>query len=109
MKASGCDKGRPKAALSSDDLSQFSRSSVVVDDDLAAVVIDIPVTIASLDNDRVAITVIVPVANHFAFANDFAVTMALTDRHADRTHAYADFFGECRQRGSDKRGSHYNN
>ena len=77
-----------------------SRSSVVIDDDLAAVMIDVPVMIALFDDYRVAIAVIVAVANHLAFANDFAVTMALTDRCADRTDAHAHFFGECRQCGS---------
>ena len=45
-----------------------SQSSIVVDDDLAAVVIDIPIVIALFDDNRVAIAVIVPVANHFAVA-----------------------------------------
>jgi len=72
----------------------------VIDDDLAAVMIDVPIMIALFDDYRVAIAVIVPVANHLAFANDFAVTMALTDRCADRTDAHAHFFGECRQCGS---------
>ena len=76
----------------------------MIDDDLAAVMIDVPVMIALFDDYRVAIAVIVPVANHLALANDFAVTMALTDCCADRTHAH--FFGECRQRGSE-RGSDY--
>jgi hypothetical protein len=82
-----------------------SQRSIVVDDDLAAVAIDIPIVIAPLDDNRVAIAVIVPVANHFAFANDIAVTMTVADRHADRADADADFFRACRQRGSNKRGS----
>jgi hypothetical protein len=93
------EKGRPKAALSSQ--ASCSRRSVVIDDDLAAVVIDIPIVIALFDDNRVAIAVIIPVANHFAFANDVAVTMAFADGHADRAHTDANFFCGCRQRGSD--------
>jgi hypothetical protein len=80
----------------------------VIDDHLAAVVIDIPVMVAPLDDDRVAIAVIVAVANYLAFANDVAVTMALADGYADRTHAHTDLFCACRQCGSDKRGSRDN-
>jgi hypothetical protein len=71
--------------------------------------IDIPIPIAPLDDDRVAIAAIVAVANHLALANHVAVTMAGAYRHADRTHAhaYANFFGTCRERGSNKRGSRY--
>jgi hypothetical protein len=87
------------------------RRSVVIDDHLAAVAIHIPIPVALPDDDRVTIAAIVAVANHLALANDVAVTMAGTDRHADRTHAHAhahaNFFGTCRQRGSDKRGSRY--
>jgi hypothetical protein len=100
-------KSRPKAALSSQ-ASCRSPGSVVIDDDLAAVVIDIPIVIALFDDNRVAIAVIVPVANHFAVANDIAVAVAFTDRHADRAHTDANFFCACRQRGSDERGSRYN-
>ena len=74
----------------------------MIDDDLAAVVIDIPIVIALFDDNRVAIAVIVP------FANDIAVAVAFTDRHADRAHTDANFFCGCRQRGSDERGSRYN-
>src|SRR5260370_30734526 len=84
-----------------------ARRSVVVDDDLATVVIDVPVVIAPLADNRVAIAVIASLPNYFALANDIAVTMARTDRHADRTHAHPDFFCTCLQRGSDKCGSRY--
>jgi hypothetical protein len=79
----------------------------VIDDDLAAVMIDIPIAIASFDDNRVAIAAIVPVAHHFALANDIAITMAFTDRHAGRTHTHAKFFRRCRHRSPDKRGSRY--
>jgi hypothetical protein len=81
----------------------------VIDDDLAAVAIEIQIPIAPHYDDRVAIAAIVAVANHLALANDVAVTMAGADRHAGRTHAHAhtNFFGTYRQRGSDKRGSRY--
>jgi hypothetical protein len=79
----------------------------VVDDDLATVVIDVPVVIAPLDDNRVAIAVIAPLPNYFALANHIAVTMARTDRHAHRAHAHTDLFRACRQRGSDKGGSRY--
>jgi hypothetical protein len=81
---------------------------VVIDNDLAAVVIDIPIVIALLDDDGIAVAVIVAVTNHFALANDLAVTMSVADRHADRTHTYADFIRSRRQRYSDKCGSRYN-
>jgi hypothetical protein len=84
-----------------------SRGLVVVDDDLATVVIDIPVMVALLDDDGVAITVIVAVANDLTFADDVAVTMAFANGHANRPDADADLFCACRQRGSDKRGSRY--
>jgi hypothetical protein len=83
------------------------RRSVAIDDDLAAIVIDIAVMLASFDDNRVAIAVIIPVTNHFAFANAVAVAMAFTDRHAGRTHADANFFRKCRQRCSDDGGRSY--
>jgi hypothetical protein len=64
----------------------------VIDDDLAAVVIDVAIMVALLDDDRVAIAVVVAVANDLAFANDIAVTMAFTDGHADRPDAHTDLF-----------------
>jgi hypothetical protein len=82
-----------------------SQRSIAVDDNLAAVAIDIPIVIALLDDNRVSIAVIVAVANHFTLANDITVTMTFADRHADRTHTDADFFGACRQCGSNKRRS----
>jgi hypothetical protein len=80
----------------------------VIDDDLAAVVIDIPIMIALFDDDRIAIAVIVAVANHFALANDIAISMALADGHADRSHTNANFIRNCRQRGSEQSGGRYN-
>jgi hypothetical protein len=95
-------KGRPKAASSRSKPFRKTKS-VVIDDDLAAIVVDIAVMIAPFNDDRIAIAVIVAVTNHFAFANHVAVavTMALTDRHATRTDADADFFGKSGERGSD--------
>jgi hypothetical protein len=80
----------------------------VIDNDLAAVVIDIAIMITLFDDDRVAIPMIVAVANHFTLADDIAITMALADGHADRTHTHANFIRNCRQRGSEQRGGRYN-
>jgi hypothetical protein len=103
------DKSRPKAALSFDAASQLpTQTLVVIDDDLAPVVIDIPVAIALFNDNRVAIAVIAPLANHFALADDIAVTMAFADRHTTRTNAHADFFRACRQPGPDKGSGRYN-
>jgi hypothetical protein len=83
-----------------------NQDQLVVDNDLGAVMVDIPIMIAILDDDRVVIAGNVAVVNHFAFPNHIAVAM-LADRHAgtDRTHTYANahFFGKCRQRSSDHR------
>jgi hypothetical protein len=84
-----------------------SPRSVVIDNDLATVVIDIPIMIAPLDDNRVAIAAIAPFANHLAFANHVAVAMAFTDGHATRTYTNADFIRSCRQRGDNKRGSRH--
>jgi len=80
----------------------------VIDNDLAAVVIDIPIMIALFDDDGIAIAVIVAVANHFTLANDVAITMALAHGHADRPHTHADFIRNRRQRGSEQRGTRDN-
>jgi hypothetical protein len=105
----GYDKGRSKAALSCDGQSRLTwAKSVVIDDDLAAVMIDVAIMVALLDDDRVAIAVVVAFANDLAFANDIAVTMAVANGHADRTHAHTDLFCTCRQRGSDERSSRDN-
>jgi hypothetical protein len=103
------EKSRPKAALSSDAANQLpTQSLVVIDDDLAPVVIDIPVAIALSNDNRVAIAVIAPLANHFALADDIAIAMAFADRHTNRTNADADFFRACRQPGPDKGNGRYN-
>jgi hypothetical protein len=96
---SGQDKGGPKTALSPDGIQADCRwqGSVVVDDDLATVVIDIPVMIAPLDDHGVAIAVIVSVANHFAFAYHVAVTVAFANGHANRPDTDADLFCASRQ------------
>jgi hypothetical protein len=85
-----------------------SRRSVVIDDDLAAVVIDVPIMIALLDDDRVMIAVIA-VANYIAVAHDvdIAVAMTLANGHADRADTNAYFFRKRRQGSSDHRGSRY--
>jgi hypothetical protein len=80
----------------------------VIDDHFAAVVIDVPIMVALFDDDRITIAVIVAVANHFTLANDVAITMALADGHADRSHTHANFFRKRRQRGSEQRGGRYN-
>jgi hypothetical protein len=81
----------------------------MIDDDLAAIMIHIPVMIALIDDDRVVIAVSVAVANHIAVPNhiDIAVAMALADGHADRADAHANFFCKCRQRSADHRGGRY--
>jgi hypothetical protein len=80
----------------------------VIDDDLAAVVVHVPIMVALFDDDRIVIAMIA-VANHVAVASyiDIAVAMALTDGHADRTHTHANFFRKRRQRSPDHRGSRY--
>jgi hypothetical protein len=107
---SGNDKGGPKTALSPDVIQADCcwQSSVVVDDDLATVVIDIPVVIAPLDDHGVAISVVVSVSNYLPLAYHVAVTVAFANGHADRTDADADFFCACRQCGSDKRRGRHN-
>jgi hypothetical protein len=80
----------------------------VIDDDFAAVVIDVPIMIALFDDDRITIAVIVAVANHFTLADDIAVAMTLADGHADRSHTHANFFRKRRQRGSEQRGGRDN-
>jgi hypothetical protein len=87
--------------------SVVNQDRLVVDNDLGAVMVDIPIMIAILDDDRVVIAGDVAVMNHFAFPNHIAVAM-LANRHAgtDRTdtHAHANFFSKCRQRSPDHRG-----
>jgi hypothetical protein len=85
---------------------RWKSSVVVIDDDLTPVVIEIPVAIALSNDDGVAIAVIATLANDFALANNVTVA-ALTDGHADRTHADTDFFCTGRQCGPDQRGSRY--
>jgi hypothetical protein len=79
----------------------------MIDDDLAAVMVDIPIMIAILDDDRVVIAGGVAVVNHFAFPNHITVAM-LADCHTrtDRAdaHTHANFFGKRRQRSPDHRG-----
>jgi hypothetical protein len=79
----------------------------VIDDHLPPAVIEIPIAIAPSNDDSVAIAVIATFTNDFAFANDVTVAMALTDGHADRAHADADFFRRGRQCGPDQRSSRY--
>jgi hypothetical protein len=87
--------------------SVVNQDQLVVDNDLGAVMVDIPIMIAILDDDRVVIAGGVALVNHFALPNHIVVAM-LADRHAgtDRadTHAHANFFGKCRQRSADHRG-----
>jgi hypothetical protein len=100
------EKSRPKAALSS---KQWSTGSVVIDDDLAAIMVHIPVVIALVDDDRVVIARSA-VANYVALPNhvDVTIATAFADCHTrtDRAdaHTHANFFRKCRQRSSDHRG-----
>jgi hypothetical protein len=82
-----------------------SQDQLVVDNDLGAVAVDVPIMIAIMDNDGVVIAGDVTVVNHFAFPNHIAVAM-LADRHAgaDRADGHADFIRKCRHRSSDHRG-----
>jgi hypothetical protein len=82
-------------------------SVVVIDDDLASVVIEIPITVALPDDDGVPVAVIATLANDLALANDIAVAVAMTDGHTHRAHAHPDFFRAGRQCGPDQRGSRY--
>src|SRR5438270_8194069 len=101
------DKGRPKGRPCRL-LELATESSVVVlDDDPAVAAIEIPVPVALADNNRIAVPVIPALTNDFAFANDVAVAVALTDGDANRAHADTDFFRTGRQRGADQRSSHY--
>ena len=72
-------------------------SVVVIDDDLASVVIEIPITVALPDDDGVPVAVIATLANDLALANDIAVAVAMTDGHTHRAHAHPNFFRAGRQ------------
>jgi hypothetical protein len=62
------------------------------DDDLAAVVIDIAIVIALLDNNGFAVAVITALAYDVPISIAIAVAMSFTDGHATRTHADANLF-----------------
>jgi hypothetical protein len=85
----------------------MANSVVMIDDHLPPAVIEIPIAVAPSNDDSVAIAGIATFANDFTFPNDVTVAMALTDGHADRAHADADFFRAGRQCGPDQRSSRY--
>jgi hypothetical protein len=100
-------QGRP--CPSSAQINGRSRRSAL-DDDLAAVVIDIAIVIALLDNNGFAVAVIAALAYDVPIPIPVAVAVAVsfTDGHATRTHADADLFRRRREGGCDKRGSRDN-
>jgi hypothetical protein len=79
-----------------------------LDDDLAAVVIDIAIVIALLDNNGFAVAAITALTYDVPIPIPIAVAMSFTDGHATRTHADADLFRRRREGGCDKRGSRDN-
>jgi hypothetical protein len=70
----------------------------VIDNHGLAVVIHIPVAVALPDHDGVIVIPVVTIADDFTVAIAITITVAGTDRHADRTDAYANFFRTCRHR-----------
>jgi hypothetical protein len=72
----------------------------VIDNHGLVVVIHIPVVVALLDHDGVIVIPVVTIADDFTVAVAIAITITVagTDRHADRTDAYANFFRTCRHR-----------
>jgi hypothetical protein len=88
-------------------VSGRSRRSAL-DDDLAAVMIDIPIVIALLDDNRFAVAAIIALAYDVPIPIAVAITMGFTDGYTARAHADADFFCGRWQGGSDKRGSRDN-
>jgi prepilin-type processing-associated H-X9-DG protein len=79
------------------------RRSIAIDDDLAAVMVDIAVVIALLDDNRVAVAVIVAVANDVTVPIPVTVAVAFADGHAARADTDTNFFRGRRQRDSNKR------
>ena len=71
---------------------------VTVDDDVLAVVIDIPVAIASPDHDGVVTIPVITLADNTAIAIAIAVTMPGSDGDTDRTDTDANFFRTGRHR-----------
>src|SRR5476649_307134 len=65
---------------------------VTVDDDGLAVVIDIPVAVASLDHDGVVTIPVITLADNVAIAIAITITMSGSDGHADRPNTDANFF-----------------
>jgi hypothetical protein len=88
-------------------VSGRSRRSAV-DDDLAAVVIDIPIVIALLDDNRFVVVAITALAYDVPITIAVAITMGFTDGYAARAHPDADFFCDRWHGGSDKCGSRDN-
>jgi hypothetical protein len=70
----------------------------VIDNHGLVVVIHIPVVVALLDHHGVIVIPVVTIADDFTVAIAITITVAGTDRHADRTDAYANFFRTCRNR-----------
>jgi hypothetical protein len=79
-----------------------------LDNDLAAVVIDIPIVIALLDDNRFTVAAIAAFAYDVPIPIPIAITMGFTDGYAARAHADADFFCGRWQGGSDKCGGRDN-
>src|ERR1700742_5391466 len=100
MHAKRPPRGRPLLVT-----SYRARRSVVIDNHLAAVMVDVPVAVALLDDDGVVVAVF-GLAYHLTFAHHFAVAMVLTHGHtgADRADVHADFVSSHRQRSSNHRG-----
>jgi hypothetical protein len=76
----------------------------VVDDHFLAVMVDIAVMIAMLDDD--GIVMVIALADDFTITIAIPVTVAFADGHADRTDANTDFFRTGRH--GDTNSSHGN-
>jgi hypothetical protein len=78
-------------------LNAIQPELLAVDDNRLSVVVHIPITIASLDHDTVAIPV-VTLADNVTIAIPIAVTMTVSDGDADRADTDSDFFRTSRHR-----------
>jgi hypothetical protein len=66
--------------------------AIVIDDRGPALMIEVAIPIALLDHDGIVAIVVVALPDHFTIAVAIVVTMAGTDRHADRTHTDSHIF-----------------
>jgi hypothetical protein len=81
------------------------RSVLLTLDNRLSIVVHIPIMIAFLDHDSVVIPV-VTLADNVTIVIPIAVTMTVSDGHADRTDADTDFFRASRHRKTDSSHGH---